>query len=81
MPRKSSTKSTKKPTARQSALSNRMTTAKRAGVLFPPTRCTNLIRKLSGAPNISSKAGVQVAAVLEYLVAELLEAGGDVAKE
>jgi histone H2A len=53
--------------------SNKMTTADRAGVVFPPTRCTRLLKASTEANRVSAKAGVVTAAVLEYLVAEVFE--------
>lgn len=51
------------------------------GLEFPPTRCTRLIRKVAPTDRVSANAGVAIAAAIEYLVAEIVEASGDVAKE
>jgi histone H3/H4 len=53
----------------------------KAGLIFPPGRCTSLIRKHQAIDRVSYKAGVQIAGALEYLVAEIIEQAGDVAKE
>jgi histone H2A len=41
--------------------------------VFPPTRCTRLLKASTEANRVSAKAGVVTAAVLEYLVAEVFE--------
>merc|ERR1711862_1084787 len=56
-------------------------TAMVCGIEFPPTRCTRLIRKIAPTDRVSANAGVALAAALEYLCAEIVEAAGDVAKE
>jgi histone H2A len=46
---------------------------KRTGLLFPPTRFGRFLRKGNYAPNVSINAAIQMTAVIEYLVRELLE--------
>jgi len=62
--------------------SNKITTAKRSGLVFPPSRGRNLIEH--NAPkgiNISQLAGVYLAGVLEFLTADILELAGNVARD
>ena len=53
----------------------------KAGITFPPTRCTRLLRKAVPTDRVSARAGVLIASVLENLIAELNEAAGDICKE
>jgi histone H2A len=50
----------------------------RAGIVFPVGRTKRQLHDKHCAPRISDKAGVYLAAVLEYLVAEVVEASGNV---
>ena len=74
-------KSTKSKSNPKKKSSDRLTAAQKAGITFPPTRCTRLLRKNAVVDRVSAKAGVLLASVLEGLLAELAEAAGDVAKE
>jgi len=51
-----------------------------AGLTFPVGRVNRKLRKGVFADRISTTAGVYLAAVMEYLAAEVLEAAGDSAK-
>ncbi|KAI9021785.1 histone H2A [Hyaloraphidium curvatum] len=53
----------------------------RAGLQFPVGRIHRLLRKGNYAPRIGSGAPVYLAAVLEYLVAEILELAGNAARD
>jgi len=54
----------------------------RAGVQFPVGRCHRYIKKyISADMRVGGTAGVYVAAVMEYLAAEVLELAGNVAKD
>eukprot|EP01054_Gregarina_sp_Poly1_P011022 Gregarina_sp_Poly_1__11021@NODE_879_length_5888_cov_545_981446_g629_i0_p6_GENE_NODE_879_length_5888_cov_545_981446_g629_i0NODE_879_length_5888_cov_545_981446_g629_i0_p6_ORF_typecomplete_len135_score25_97Histone/PF00125_24/3_9e21Histone_H2A_C/PF16211_5/3_5e11CBFD_NFYB_HMF/PF00808_23/0_0072IMS_C/PF11799_8/0_063_NODE_879_length_5888_cov_545_981446_g629_i052835687 len=53
----------------------------RAGLQFPVGRTNRLIREGHYAHRIGVNASVYLAAVLEYLAAELLELAGNVAKD
>lgn len=56
--------------------------AYRAGLQFPPSRQTTALRAHGGHDGrVGATAGVYLAAVLEYLVAEVLEVAGDVARD
>ena len=66
---------------KKAASGGKQKTAMVCGIEFPPTRCTRLIRKVAPTDRVSANAGVALAAALEYLCAEIVEAAGDVAKE
>merc|ERR1719229_1977991 len=56
--------------------------AQRAGVHFPVGRIHRLMKGyITNKSRVGSTAGVYVAAVMEYLAAEVLELAGNVAKE
>ena len=73
----------KKKVATQSSLpmetteTMRNTMHKKAGLLFPVGRILRLMKEGRYADRISPKCAVGVAAVLEYLTAEILEMSGD----
>ncbi|KAL6054097.1 hypothetical protein STEG23_015453 [Scotinomys teguina] len=53
----------------------------RAGVIFPVSRLMHYLRKGMFKYRISSGAPVYMAAVIEYLAAEILESAGNAARE
>lgn len=53
----------------------------RAHLNFPVGRVHTILRKGNYAPRIAADASVYLAAVLEYLTAEILELASDVAKD
>jgi len=59
-----------------------VTRSARAGVQFPVGRCHRFIKKyMSADMRVGATAGVYVAAVMEYLAAEVLELAGNVSKD
>ena len=53
----------------------------RAGLKFPVGRCHRFMRKGNYAKRIGAGAPVYMAAVLEYLTAEILELAGNAARD
>ena len=56
--------------------SQRITSAKKSGLIFPPSKLKIIIKKYHNG-NIASGAPVYLAAVLEYICAEFLELSGN----
>lgn len=61
--------------------SKQRTQSSRAGLTFPVGRVTRHLKHGRYAKQVSPKASVFLASVMEYLVAELLELSGGIAKE
>ena len=78
--KKEETKKTKQETQLSLAgegISERTTMHEKAGLIFPPARVLRLMKKGRYGERIGPKCAVGVAAVLEYLTAEILEVSGD----
>ncbi|NWR40965.1 H2AX protein, partial [Regulus satrapa] len=61
--------------------SSKRSKSARAGLQFPVGRVYRLLQRGKYAPRIGSGAAICLAAVLEYLTAEVLELAGNAAKE
>nr|XP_033798809.1 late histone H2A.2.2-like [Geotrypetes seraphini] len=65
----------------QKPKTGRKSRSAKAGITFPVGRIHRLLRKGNYADRIGSGASIYLAAVMEYLTAEILELAGNVARE
>lgn len=56
-------------------------TSERSGLILPVARFNRRIRKVSGLPRCGKPAAVYLTAVIEYMLSEVLESAGLIAKE
>ncbi|NWY77094.1 H2A2B protein, partial [Erithacus rubecula] len=71
----------KQAVAGTSASTSKKSRSARAGLQFPVGRVSRHLRRGKYADRIGSGAAIYLAAVLEYLVAEVLELAGNAARE
>ncbi|KAJ3931348.1 MAG: histone-fold-containing protein [Lentinula lateritia] len=63
------------------AKKSRKNRSERAGLVFPVTRLRRYMKVINADKRLTSSAPVYLAAVLEYLVAELLELAGNACRD
>ena len=78
---KSGGKSTRKLYGMPSRMSGKISRSTRAGLQFPVSRIHRFLRLGKYSERIAAGAPVYLAAVLEYLVAEILELSGNAARD
>ncbi|CAO3594816.1 unnamed protein product [Absidia cylindrospora] len=71
-----SSQNTSEPYPTTTTRKPRVSAQKRAGIHFPVSRITRLLREGKFASRYSVKASVYMAAVLEYLASELIDVAG-----
>uniref|UniRef100_A0A915CYS4 Histone H2A n=1 Tax=Ditylenchus dipsaci TaxID=166011 RepID=A0A915CYS4_9BILA len=68
-----------KKAMKEAASGNHVSVSSRAGLQFPAGRLRRLLKKGDYADRVGAGASIYMAAVLEYLCAELLELAGNAA--
>ena len=85
MPGKTSVASKQKGKERRSGKGTKskapVSGSKKAGTLFPVGRCNRMLKQGRYSNRIGGSAGVFMAAVLEYITAEILELSGDLCEQ
>uniref|UniRef100_A0A915DE01 Histone H2A n=1 Tax=Ditylenchus dipsaci TaxID=166011 RepID=A0A915DE01_9BILA len=70
-----------KKAMKEAAGGNHVSVSSRAGLQFPAGRLRRLLKKGNYADRVGAGASIYMAAVLEYLCAELLELAGNAARD
>uniref|UniRef100_A0A915DP36 Histone H2A n=1 Tax=Ditylenchus dipsaci TaxID=166011 RepID=A0A915DP36_9BILA len=70
-----------KKAMKEAASGNHVSVSSRAGLQFPAGRLRRLLKKGNYADRVGAGASIYMAAVLEYLCAELLELAGNAARD
>uniref|UniRef100_A0A915EMF0 Histone H2A n=1 Tax=Ditylenchus dipsaci TaxID=166011 RepID=A0A915EMF0_9BILA len=70
-----------KKAMKEEASGNHVSVSSRAGLQFPAGRLRRLLKKGNYADRVGAGASIYMAAVLEYLCAELLELAGNAARD
>lgn len=71
----------KSPSYPVRSASHKLNKSSKAGVIFPVSRLHRFLRESRDNGKVTTSAAVYLAAVLEYLAAEVLEMSGHVTKE
>ncbi|NXM76783.1 H2A2 protein, partial [Serilophus lunatus] len=71
----------KQAVAKKSGNASRKSKSAKAGLVFPVARVYRLLRKGNYAERIGSGAAIYLTAVMEYMIAEVLDAAGIAARQ
>ena len=81
MPPKGKKVSKRKSASQKDGEKKNVSLQEKAGTVFPVTRCARYMKEKRLAPRISVTAGACMAAVLEYICGELIEASGEICEQ